>query len=348
LGLARRVAIFTDQYAQGNNLTLRTNRQLWTGVTIDLNWKIGWQFSRSVTVGTDALGHQTLGAPQTSGNIERSYLTIPPVLFFKVFKSNLETVGKKYQQYVLTNSPDVALAKSFEEGLEALPFLGNVIGQYVPRPNWSLRWDGIEKLVGLTSIMDRLSLEHNYTSTFRRDFRSNTSGGQKTDAERMNYGYTPLVGLTMGFKQVLKGNLSGNFRYNSTKNYELNLAASSPNIVSALSQEMALTLTFARHGFSFPLFGLNLSNDVDISATYSRTTTARRRYDPALLTSDQEGTPLDGNTRTSLEPRIRYVLSSRVTAAIYYKYSKTQPDAGGSSIYGLTTNEAGVDIHISI
>ena len=82
--------------------------------------------------------------------------------------------------------------------------------------------------------------------------------------------------------------------------------------------------------------------------TYSRTRNSRRTHDPTALSSTQEGVPLEGNTRTTLEPRIRYVLSSRVTAALFYRYSKVAPDEGGSLIPGTTTNEAGLDIHIAI
>ena len=57
---------------------------------------------------------------------------------------------------------------------------------------------------------------------------------------------------------------------------------------------------------------------------------------------------LGGSTRTQMEPRVRYVLSSRVTASLYYRLSQISPDAEGSSIVGTTTNEAGLDIHISI
>ena len=62
----------------------------------------------------------------------------------------------------------------------------------------------------------------------------------------------------------------------------------------------------------------------------------------------KEGQPLDGSTKTIIEPRIRYTLSSRVTASLYYRYSKTKPDAGGSKITGSTINEGGLDVQISI
>ncbi len=257
------------------------------------------------------------------------------MLFFKVFKSNLEDVGKKFDEARL-NLPDAqvnaALAQSFEKGLEALPIL-DIFGQYMPRANWSLRWDGIEKVLGISGFVEHLSLEHNYTSSFRRDYQTYPGNGEQTNTEQVSYAFSPLAGITASFKDFLKGAMSGTFRYNTSTNYDLNLAALPANIVETLSQEISLSLTYSRKGFSFPLFGLNLSNDVDFTFTFSLTKNARTEYDPTLLSSNQDGSPLDGSTQTNMEPQIRYVLSTRVTASIYYKYSKTAPDASGSLIY---------------
>jgi len=341
-----------DQFSETNNLTLRTTRPLWTGATLELNWKVGWQFSKTTTITTDSIyGIPTPSEPQTSGSIERSYLSLPPFLLFKVLKSNLEEVGKQYDQIDKTLPPaqlNAALAQSFEKGLEALPFLNRIFGQYMPRANWTLRWDGIEKVLGISSIVDRLSLEHSYSSTFHRDYRSYSGVGEQTDDERVTYGFAPLAGITASFKELWKGTMSGTLRYNTSTAYDLNLASTPPDIVETYSQEISLSLTYSRKGFSFPLFGLNLSNDVDLTMTFSLTKNVRQRYDPTTLSSDQTGVPLDGSTQTNMEPSIRYVLSTRVTASLYYKYSNTSPAAGGSLIFGTTSNEAGVNIHISI
>lgn len=348
-GLRAPGAVFSDLFNQANNIGLRTSRPLWEGASLELNWKVGWQFSKSTTDSTDALGRQYPGIPTTGGSVERSFLTFPPVLFFKAFKSNLEDVGKKFDENPLKDqAPNVALAQAFEKGFEALPWLNKVFGQYVPRPNWTLRWDGVEKLIGIKSFVERMSLEHGYTSSFRRDFRIYPGQGEQTDAERMTYGFSPLAGINMTFKDFLKGSLSGTIRLNSTNSYDLNLAASQANIVETASREISLSFTYSRRGFSFPLFGVNLSNDIEVSMTFSQTKNSRRRYDAALLSSQPDGTPLEGSTRTQLEPRIRYVLSSRVTAALFYRLTKTEPDEGAALIFGTTTNEAGVDIHISI
>ena len=118
--------------------------------------------------------------------------------------------------------------------------------------------------------------------------------------------------------------------------------------METLSQEISVTASYNRKGFEIPLFGLALNNDVDISTSYSVTTNSRKTYDVSRLDVSIEGTPLEGSTRTVLEPRIKYVLSLRVTASVYYRYTKIAPDSFGSRIPGSTTNEAGLDIHIAI
>jgi cell surface protein SprA len=266
-----------------------------------------------------------------------------------VFKSSLEDVGKKYDQLKEQKPPDEALAESFEKGLEALPFMNKFFGQFFPRANWTLRWDGMEKIAGIGNYVERMSLEHSYSSSFRRDFRGIPDGGERTDAERVTNGFSPLLGVNTTFKELLKGNLSGNVRYNTSTTYDLNLsAAGGGSIVETFAQEISVSLSYSRRGFSFPLFGVNLNNDIDMTMTYSRTKNSRKTHDPSVLSSNQEGVPLEGNTRTVLEPRVRYALSTRVTAALFYRYTKIAPDEGGSLIPGTSTNEAGLDIHISI
>jgi cell surface protein SprA len=343
---AKGPATLTDQYSQSNNITLRTNRPLWEGATLELNWKVGWQYNSSTSVQTDRLGNLTPGSATTNGSIERSFLSVPPVLFFKVFKSGLEDVGKKYDQLKTQEPPDQALAEAFEKGLESLPFFNKFFGQFFPRANWTLRWDGIEKIAGMNSVLEKMTLEHSYASSFKRDFRGIPEGGERTDIERVTNGFSPLLGVNATFKEFMKGSLSGNIRFNTTTTYDLNLSVN--NIVETLAREISLSLTYSRRGFSFPLFGVNLNNDVDMTMTFSTTKNSRRTHEPSVLSVNQEGIPLEGNTRTVLEPRFRYVLSTRVTAALFYRYTKLAPDELGSLIPGTTTNEAGLDIHIAI
>jgi cell surface protein SprA len=191
-----------------------------------------------------------------------------------------------------------------------------------------------------------MSLDHAYNATFHRDWRGDIDGSEHTDIERVTFGFNPLIGVNSTFKELWKGNLSGNLRYNTGTIYDLNVSAQ--QIVETFSQEISFTATYSRHGFRLPLFGLNLNNDADISLTFSQAKNSRRQHDPTVLATNQEGIPLSGNTRTTLEPRLHYVLSARVSSSLYYRYTRIAPDAGGSDIFGSTTNEAGVEIHLSV
>ena len=61
------------------------------------------------------------------------------------------------------------------------------------------------------------------------------------------------------------------------------------------------------------------------------------------------GQPREGQTRITIEPRVRYVISQRVTSSIFFRYQRTKPDAVvGSRIPGTTIYKGGLEIRISI
>ena len=207
--------------------------------------------------------------------------------------------------------------------------------------------EGIGATTSEANYVSRLSLDHSYNSNYTRQYQNRPGGGgERTDGQRVAYGFSPLVGLNFTFKELLKGSFGANMRYNTSTSYDL--ATSSRNIVETLAQEISVTASYSRKGFEIPFFGLSLNNDIDISASYSVTKNSRRTYDVTKLDVNTDGTPLEGTTRTVIEPRIKYVLSLRVTASVYYRYTKIAPDDSGSRIPGNTTNEAGLDIHVAI
>jgi cell surface protein SprA len=351
-GPRARGGTLVNSYRQTNRLTFKTSRDLWAGARIDLNWNVGWSYSRNQNVATDSVyGIPTVINQTVAGSVDRSFLTFPNFLFFTMFKTNLKEVGKKFAELKnngdASQSDDQKLTQAFEEGFEAMPFLRKTFGPYLPRVNWTIRWDGLEKIPLFSRFVTRLSLDHAYSSSFTRQFQIRPgSEGERTDGQRLTYGYAPLMGLNFTFKELWKGNLGANFRYNTNTAYELSVA--SRNIVENLTQEISFTGTFSRRGFEIPLFGLSLNNDIDISFSYSVSKSSRKTYDISKLDVDVTGMPLEGSTRTVMEPRIKYVLSQRVTASVYYRSTVITPDESGSRIPGSTTSEAGLDLHIAI
>ncbi|HAV22701.1 MAG: cell surface protein SprA [Ignavibacteria bacterium RIFCSPLOWO2_12_FULL_56_21] len=343
------LANLTDVFSQANKVAMRTSRPLWEGAQVDLSWNVGWSYNTSTSITVDSLGVSKINSRSMSGDVDRSFLSLPPVLFFKLFKTSIEDVNKRFERLRIDRSdgrPDEAkIAAAFEEGLEAFPVLSRLLGTIAPRVNWSIRWDGLEKMALFKSFASRVALDHSYSSNFRRRWRMSLQGEEVTEGETVSYAFTPLAGLNIGFKDFIKGNLGATIRYSTSTSFDLNPTIQ--NVVESGTEELSISGSYSRQGFEFPLFGLSLSNDLQMTFSYSQSSNKRKLFN-LRENFKKEGTTLDGSTRTTIEPRIRYILSARVTASLYYRHTKTKPDAGGSQVIGQTINEGGLDINVAI
>jgi len=337
-----------DNFTQSNKLDFKMSRELFRGFRIDLSWKVGWSYNRNETLTSDSLGVVTVRSVVTTGDVERSYFTFPEIFSIRLFKNDIAEVANKFEAFradTTDRRPDEEkLAQAFEEGFETFPILKKVFGQFVPRANWTIRWDGLERFPYINKIASRVTLDHAYSSTFSRRWRGSLGIGQITESQRLTYGFTPFAGVNITFQDFFKGNFGATFRYNATTTYDLSTA--SRNIVETVSREISLSANFSRRGFAIPFFGLSLTNDIDMTLSYTYSRNSRKTFDVAKI--EGGGIPLEGLSRTVLEPRIKYVLSTRVSASLFYRYTSVQPDRGASRIPGTKTNEAGLDIRITI
>lgn len=348
-GIRAPLGNLTDMYSQSNRMNIRTSRPLWEGARLELTWNLGWMYNLNRSITTDSLGIPTERSKIINGDVERSFLSFPPIIGLQMFKTSVEEVNKRFERLRSDiNDPrpiDAKLAQAFEEGFEAFPIGSRLISAIFPRPNWSIRWDGLEKLPLLGSIAQRVSVDHSYQSTYKRRWRLTPGSEEVTESQQVTNGFNPLIGATFTFKELAKGTFGATFRLSNTSTYDL--SPSVQNIVETNTTDITLSANYNRRGFEIPFFGLALSNDVDMTFSYSYSRNSRRIYD---MKKDfkKDGDPLEGYSRTTMEPRIRYILSSRVTASIYYKFTKFKPDAGGSRIPGSTINEGGLDVRVAI
>ncbi len=336
----------SDNYSQRNSFDFKTQRPLWEGAKIDLTWKVAWSLNKTSTLTVDSLGHVTPnGSPNVSGTLSRSYLSFPPVLFLSVFKSGIKRVHEKYDG---TSNDPLALSNAFETGFESLPIFSNfkflsTVAQYVPRPNWRVTWDGLEKFIVFKSFAKRVSVEHAYVANYTEGWQLTPDGTKQVQTQRVEYGFAPLVGFNFTFAELWGGNLISSMKYSTKTNYDLGITSKS--IIETYSSEIGITAGFSKSGFELPLFGLSLKNDIEFSFSYTNSKNTSVNYDMSNYVDG--GTPQDGTTRTSLEPRVKYTISSKVTLSVFYTRTSVQPD-GPSRIPPTTTNEAGLDVHISI
>ncbi|HEY6907663.1 MAG TPA: cell surface protein SprA, partial [Ignavibacteriaceae bacterium] len=335
-----------DVFTQKNNFDFRTSRPLWEGAKIDIDWKVAWSINKNTTISTDAQGNPTIQNITQTGSIERSFLTMPPSLFLSVFGNGIKKVNELFDANAA--DPSQNLSDAFLKGFETLPWLSKLgplkdFAKYIPRPNWHLTWDGLENILFFKTFAKKVSLEHAYSSTYTEGTKLNPNGIQEILTQRIEYGFAPIAGLNMTFNDMWGGNLIGSIKYGTRTIYDLGLTTK--NISETFSKDIGFTAGFSKSGFELPLFGISLKNDIEFTLSYTSSKNSVVRYD--MLNFTEEGTPQDGTLRTTLEPRIKYTISSKVTLSIFYRRTSVEPE-GAARIPPTTTNEAGLDVHISI
>jgi len=332
----------SNKFSQKNNFTIKTSRPLWEGATLDVNWNVGWGYNESISMYVDSLtGEQIITNRYVTGNINRSFMALP------LAGASVKAVNELYDPS--SPDPNASLSDAFVKGMESFPLLSGIpllssIAQYIPRANWRINWNGLEKLPILKSLFKRASLNHAYQSTYMEGWKINSDGLEEVQTQKVSYGFAPLVGLNLTFAEMWGGNIKGTVKYSVKSNYDLGIATSTTT--ETFSRDINFAFSFAKSGFELPLFGLSLKNDIEISLSYTMGRNSVLIYDMGE-NFDEAGKPKDGNTRTTIEPRIRYVMSSRVTLAIFFRRTSVEPE-GASRIPATTTNEAGIDVHISI
>lgn len=335
----------SDNYSHKNDIDLKTSRPLWEGAQLDLYWKVGWGVNKSITFRTDSLGSIYSTVINSTGTLDRSFLTLPPTLIFSFLGNGIKKVNELYDKR--SPNPSQNLSDAFVKGFETTSFLSKIpilskFAKYIPRPNWNFSWSGLEKYE-IFSFAKRVSISHTYTSTYSEGWKINSDGFQEIQSQKIDYAFSPLLGITFQFDNLFGGAFQSTIRYTTRSSYSLGL--STRNITESFSRDINISASYSKSGFELPLFGISLKNDLEISFSYTNGKTSSVIYD--MENFKEGGTPQDGKTNITIEPKIKYVMSSRVTLSIFYRRTTIDPQ-GASRIPPTTTNEAGVDVHIAI
>ncbi len=350
-----------DNFMQGNSLDMRTSRPLWKGATLDLNWKSEFGQNRNQVTTTDADGNMTFSNVVIAERYNRTFLTFPNFLVFAAFNNTPANVVTRYRESTASilggRHPDSlkisekvelqnAMTDAFIGGLQAFEFFPGLLSRFLPQVNWSLRWEGIEKYFFFGGVAQRVSLEHTYQTTYTESARIDFNG-RTVDAQTIRMDFRPLVGLTMAFdEKKLKGTLTGTFRYNLSSNYSL--LSSSATLSKENIHEFNINTAYAIRGFSFPILGIELKNDVEFSfnTTYRKSNRFTYQMADPDIEKAKNGSELDGQTMIMLEPRARYTVSNRLTASAFVKY--TGNFTSGAANPGYSTTEVGVEVRLAI
>ncbi|MFW6276605.1 MAG: hypothetical protein ACOC2K_02890, partial [Bacteroidota bacterium] len=356
-GLRPPNAVMQDNYSQQTTFEIKTTRQLWEGADLDLNWSTSLGYSRDQTVVTDEFGVPTFKNIIAMENLNRTFIMMPTIFGFNVFNNTIDNVVNIFEdrstevdslnEVQYNRDLQRTLSGAFYDGLEAFSIFGGSAGRFLPAINWAIRWEGLEEWELWQGLIKRMSVEHSYVSTYQENVEI-TDDGRSVQSQMAQYGFQPFVGVTATFDDdKLDGNLTANFRIATQSSFTLNSAARS-TISRQSTTEITGQAAYTMKGFEFPLFGLILENDFELSFMATYKNNDRATYD--LLNRDtfnnNEGQTLDGNTQIILEPRARYSMSNRVTASFFVRYEGTFTE--GAAQPGFHTTQVGLDIRISI
>lgn len=361
----------TDEFSQKNTLSGSTDRPLWPGANLSLNWSSDFGINQKTSVTTDNAGNVTFTNPFLAGTLSRTFLSLPNILFLNLFHNDAEGVADEYKsrkdKIVEPQLPLVASAQdsinynsqligynkllseaatsAFEDQLESFSWIPKPISRYFPRINWRIDWNGLEKLPFFSSWTQSVSLRHAYASKYTRGFRM-TDSGEVPEAQTVTRGFSPLVSLSLSGKQeaLANGTLTASLSFNTTTEFSLITAARS-EISQDSKNELQVSVSYQKRGFEFPLFGLNLKNDIEFQFTGSMSKNNRKRFN---LTEFKPEGQNDGSTKLNLRPSIRYTMSNTVSASAFLQYDATIPDADGSKDISRSTTKIGIDMRIGI
>ena len=334
-----------DNYTQKNDLSFSTSRPLWEGADLRLDWKVGWGINRSATIKTDSLGNISITNMLSTGTLDRSFLSLPPTFIFSFLGNGIKKVHELYDP--TSSNPGQSLSEAFLKGFETFSFLSKIpllssIMKYIPRPNWVFTWTGLEKYQ-IFSFASKMTVNHAYISNYSEGWQIKPDGVQEVQTQRVDYAFSPLAGISMSFDKFFGGTFQSTIRFSTKTSYSVGVTT--PNVTEAFNRDINISVSYTKSGFEIPLFGIPLKNDLELSFSYTSGKTSSVIYE--MNNFKDNGTPQEGKTNTTIEPKIKYVMSSRVTLSIFYRRTSIEPE-GASRIPPTTTNEAGVDVRIAI
>lgn len=347
----------TDVFNQQNNFELTTSRPLWEGASLNINWKLGFSYDQRNTLRLNGLGVDSLIYYAKSGDVTRTFLSIPELPFLNILQSGIQKVGRTYQDKIAQEgvaddsllSPEVRnrlQRESFMEGFESIPMFAGFLREYLPRLNYSFSWSGLEKFF-LFSFADRASFRHGYNGNYRRNFRQNLDDpGQLTTLQTISYGFRPLIALDMGWDDLYGGRLNTSMTYDTQTDWGSDY--SSQRITRRLSTSIGVTANYQRQGLSIPFLGLDLKNDFGATFTFSKTLSDDSYYTFNNIITTPEGIGNGGLSKTTIEPRVSYTISQQLSIEGFYRYEKTEPSATGQLSPPTRLIMAGIDVRLKI
>ncbi len=262
----------------------------------------------------------------------------------------------------------VSLIKQDNANIKSNPFRS-----ILPKPNWTLNYNGLSRVKGLEKILTNFSISHGYNGNL--SMNGFTSSLLYQDISRYGYPsfydttsknyipyflvpnlsigeqFAPLLGIDMMFTNQMQ------FKVEYAKSRQLSLSLIDFQLSEVRSTEFSVGFGYRKRGLKMP-FNFNLpkflqsknpdasksklENEinfrVDVKVRDNVTANSRLDQDTNFATG--------GSKEISIVPNIDYYISNRVQIKFYFDQRRVIPYISSSA--PITNTRAGVQINVSL
>ncbi len=392
-------SLIQQRYSQRLNITAQLSpfRDFMIDVNVDKMFDKSYSELFKDTNAFDNIGHTRL-TPYALGGFSVSFISYQ-TLFTKFDPNEVSETFKKFEQYrqVLSNklggenpystgtpgpdgyadgygryAQDVVIPaflaaytgkdpnsikgiKNSNPNLRSNPFSG-----ILPKPNWSITFNGLSRIKGLDKIFTNVTIRHGYHSTL--SMNSFNTALLFTDPNRVGYPYfrdpqsgnfvpfflvpnitiaeafDPLIEIDMTFTNQLQA------RFEYRKSRQLSLSLIDYQLAENRSEEVVFGFNWRKKGFPLikRLGKMKLDNDVTFRMDFSL------RDDATANSKLDQGTSFGtaGQKVIRIAPSIDYILNNRVSLKLYFEQNKNIPKISNS--FPVTNTRGGLQVRISL
>jgi cell surface protein SprA len=260
--------------------------------------------------------------------------------------------------YTKKDPMSINLIKNSNPKLKANPFSG-----ILPKPNWSLTYNGLNKIGGLEKLFSNVTIRHGYHSTlsmnsfntallFQDPFRTGYPFFTNAEGDYIPFflvpnitieeRFDPLIGVDMTFTNQL------GIRFEYSRSRTLSLSLIDYQLAEDHTTDVNFGFNWRRKGM--PLLknlkigkkGMKLDNDVTF------------RFDFGLRDNATANSKLDqgqsfgtsGQKVITISPSIDYILNNRVSLKLYFEQTRNIPKI--SNAFPITNTRGGLQVRISL
>ncbi len=249
----------------------------------------------------------------------------------------------------------VNLTKNSNPNLRSNPFSG-----ILPKPNWTITYNGLSRIAGLDKIFTNFSLRHGYHSTFSMNsfntallFLDPSRVGYPSFVDTLTGNYIPYflvpnITIQESFDPLIEvdmtftNQLSTRFEYRKSR--QLSLSLIDYQLAENRSTEVTFGFNWRKKGVPLikKLFKMPLDNDITFRLDFSL------RDDATANSKLDQGTSFGtaGQKVIRIAPSIDYIVNNRVSMKLYFEQNRTLPKI--SNAFPTTNTRGGLQVRVSL